>query len=286
MFGEDRILVGSGGIGTALIERGLPIGVPSELWTKERAEAVAEVACEYSDAGADYVLTNTFGANKLRLAGVGLEDEVADLNVEAVRLARMNVRADCRVLASVGPCGGNSTRSDCQDAYREQVASLVDAGIDGFVVETICVGDEGASAVREIKAVCELPVAVSFAVFEKDDQLETVEGEPLVDLVNRFSDCGVGALGVNCVVAGLAVRALTEIAEGTAVPLIVHPNAGIPVSKDAEILYPMGACEIVDSLQPLLNLPVGMIGGCCGTGPEYVAAIRARIDALETHRQV
>lgn len=278
------MLIGDGGTATALQAKGLPIGEAPEPWTLSHPEVVATVAWEYRDAGADFVLTNTFGANRFRLARVGLERDVSELNRAAVGLARTGAGAaessdGLRVYGSVGPTGLSpdeleSSRPKVVRAFEEQVQALSLAGVDALVIETSVSTTEALIALTACRTM-NVETIVSFAFRVEEDGAKTLVGELLADGVREVRDAGAIAVGVNCVSA----REIAEVigAFPGDIPIWLKPNAGLPEPSNEGLDYPDRDEEIVEVLHGFARSEVRYVGGCCGTGPAFIRRLRTAL---------
>ena len=282
---EKRILVLDGAMGTMLQARGLePGGCPEEMNLKA-PDVVAGIHREYAEAGSDIVLSNTFGGSRAKLAHYGLEDKVHDINARAVENARQAVGPERFVAASIGPTGrflepvGDAGFDEMVEMFGEQVRAFVEAGADLIALETFL-------DIREIRAAAiagrefsNLPI---LGMMTFDDGGRTVLGtppeaaavtlDPLVDVLG--SNCGLGIDGMADI--------LTRMRSVTARPLIVQANAGLPVMVDGETVFPGTPEEMVAYHQRLIELGVRVIGGCCGTTPTHIGAIRTALDQYDT----
>lgn len=281
--GEGPVL-GDGACATALYRRGLPIGTAPERWTLERPDAVADLAADYFGAGADFVTTNTFGGNRVRLEATGLADRIASVNIEAVRIAKEAAEPGRYVIGSVGPTGTALTGSEAVRVYAEQARLLADAGVDGFWCETICSVDEGRAVVEAVRSVCELPVIATFSARLECRAPVTLAGEPFGETLSAAVEAGADVVGVNCVDVDTA-RACVEGALGQTTPLAVSPNAGNPTRESDTLVYPDDDVRMASAVASMVVAGVRVAAGCCGTGPDYVAELRRRLDASERHRQ-
>ena len=280
---QGCILLGDGAFGTELQKRGLPAGTAPELWNDERPDIVRRVSADYSKAGSDFVLTNTFGANRVRLEWSGLGDQLRQINTDAVRLARLSASKGCYVLGSVGPTGEELPESRYREIYSQQIVVLVDEGVDGFCVETVCSTGEGLSALKAIRSVSNLPVILSFTLRRQEAQLVTLAGEDLAESIKRAEDGGADVVGVNCVGWDVAEEAAARILDVTQLPVAVSPNAGVPDMIDGRASYPVSEVDLAWRMASLIQRGVQIVAGCCGTGPGYIAELRALIGRSESH---
>ncbi len=282
----ERVLVLDGAMGTLLQERGLsPGGCPEEM-NRTAPEVVVDIHAGYAAAGADILVANSFGGNRVKLAHYGLEKDVVALNRKAVELARQAGGAQAFVAGSIGPTGrfvepvGDASFSEMVDIFAEQITALAEAGADLITFETFLDIRELKAGVIACRQVCDLPIIAQLTF---DDGGRTVLGTPpdaaavtldalQVDVVG--SNCGLGIDGIHDVLA--------QMRRVTSLPLIAQANAGLPILKDGETIFPGTPNEMVAYHQQLIALGVRVIGGCCGTTPEHIRAIR---NALEDYSQ-
>lgn len=281
------VLVGDGAMGTLLMARGLAPGRPPEQATLDHPEWVAEVACLYADAGADVVETNTFGASPLKLGLAGLEGELARVNREGVHLARSAVAGRAYVVGSCGPCGrllqpfGDVTRAAVLEGFLAQIGCLVEAGVDAVFVETMTDLDEAVLAVRAARQVApSLPVVVTMTFEGTPRGFHTIMGNAVSEAVATLEEEGADAVGSNCGngSAGM-VEIARELRRHTSLPLVVQPNAGLPRVHGGHVVYDETPAQMAERAKGLMDIGVALVGGCCGTGPEHIRALRALVDS-------
>lgn len=280
---RDR-LVADGAMGTQLIARGLRPGDAPERWTLDRPDIVEGVARAYVEAGAELVTTNTFGGSPLRLRLHGLEDRLEDVNQKAVQLARDAAEGRAYVLGSIGPTGqllkplGSAEPRDVLDGYRRQAAALAGAGADAIIIETMTDLTEAALALEAVKAEAPaLPVFVTMTFDLTPRGAFTVMGVTVARACTCLSDGGADAVGANCGTGPEAMLPVArEFARATTVPLVLQPNAGLPEQRGGRLLYTQPPETFAATLAPAAELAT-IVGGCCGTTPAHIAALRAVI---------
>jgi homocysteine S-methyltransferase len=279
-------LLADGAMGTMLHARGVAFETSFDELNLKNPAAVAEIHRAYIDAGAQMIVTNTFGANHFKLERHGLERRVGEINAAAVALARRVVEAsfkDVLIAGDIGPLGvrlapyGRVRPEQARAAFREQIAALVDSGVDVLVIETITDLNEIAEAVRAAKAVSALPI-IATLTFTRDDR--TLLGDSPARVAARLAELGADVLGVNC--SGGPAQILRIIsAMKQAAPqarLAVKPNAGWPEQVEGRIMYPAGPSYFGEYALAFADLGVSVMGGCCGTTPGHIAAMRAALD--------
>ena len=274
---DGRVLLTDGATGTNFQQMGLPPGVSPEEWVFDVPERVRELQARFVRAGSEFALTCSFGANPVRLADGPLAGRVRELNIRAVELAREVVGADGLVGGSIGPTGqlvepyGPLTRERCQAAYAEQAQALVEGGVDVLVLETFFALEEALWAVDGIRGVSELPLIVSFSF---DQGTRTMMGVSPADVAGAFEPLGVAAIGANC---GRSLEdndtVVDEFLRATNVPVWVKPNAGIPQVIGDSVVYEADPATLAAHVADYARRGVRIVGGCCGTTPEHVAAI-------------
>jgi methionine synthase / methylenetetrahydrofolate reductase(NADPH) len=284
---EGPILVGDGGTG-ALLTAAVPrLRCPEEANLKA-PEAVLKVHVGFIRAGAELIETNTFGANRRKLSAQFLDDrleEIVEGGVKLAREARDVAGSSVLIGGSIGPLGdleGSHEDVDAYDLFREQAELLNGRGVDLFLVETFFDLDELEIAIRAVKDVCALPI-VAQLTFDEDAQ--TLAGVSAREALGRLEPLGVAAAGANCGVGPQA--ALAALAEMTGrangVALSAQPNVGLPSRSGGRLLYPNATPDyFAEFAAQARNLGARLIGGCCGTTPAQIAAIRA---ALEEERE-
>jgi 5-methyltetrahydrofolate--homocysteine methyltransferase len=280
-LGTGRILVSDGAWGTLLQRRGLGPGECPELWNAERPADVEAVARSYVEAGADTILTNSFGGNPARLAHFGLEGRCAELNKAAAAISRSAAGEDTIVLGSMGPTGavimaGEIEPEAAAEGFRIQASALAEGGVDGFCIETFSALDEAALAVGAARAVSSLPIACTFTFNRTPSgEYRTMMGVGPAECAQAALEAGASVIGANC---GNGFLQMIDIvkelrAAFPGVPILVHANAGMPVLENGRVTYPESP-EYMASLAPrLVKAGANIIGGCCGTGPEHIRAI-------------
>ncbi|MCW5551653.1 MAG: homocysteine S-methyltransferase family protein [Verrucomicrobiae bacterium] len=279
-------VVTDGAWGTELQARGLPVGEFPDAWNLTHPERVAEVARAYVDAGSQIILTNTFGANRIRLAENGLADRVSEINRRGVEISREAAGRRARVFASIGPSGkllmsGEVTEQELSVAFAEQARALAAAGADALVIETISDLEEGRIAVT---AACQtgLPVAAS-AVFDSGkDKDRTMMGNTPEQVAEAFTVAGADIVGANCGqgIAGFAA-VCKRLRAATDRPIWIKANAGLPTLVEGRAVYEATPTEFASHVPELIELGASFIGGCCGTNPEFIrAVVRVARDGL------
>lgn len=271
-----------GGMGTQLYERGVLFNVNYEELVVSRAELVRRIHEDYLRAGAQVLETNTFGANRIRLARFGFEDRVGELNRAATRLALQAAGERAYVAGAMGPTGlvfaGFSTeeRERVRSAFREQASALAAAGVDALMLETIRQPEELWLAIEGVRSAVghELPLITQVSV---DDQLTLADGTPLLRVGELLKEQRVDVIGVNCSDGPQVVLSGIEQLLSLGVPLSAVPNAGLPRRVDDRFIYVSTPEYFGVFARRLCKLGVRLIGGCCGTTPDHVRRIAAAV---------
>ena len=277
-----RVVLGDGAMGTMLQLAGLVDGAP-ERWNVERPDVVSAIHRAYVEAGSDFISTNTFGGTRNRLQLDGLADRIAELNEAGARLAR-EAAGERLVAGSMGPTGelmeplGLLTPDGARASFAEQAKALKAGGVDFALIETM-------SALEEVQAAVEgareagLPAVVTMSF---DTHFRTMMGIKPVDALQTLAGWGVTVVGANCGNGPAEIeRVMTEMSQAKpdGVVLMAKSNAGMPRWKDDRITYGGTPEVMADYARRMKALGVRVIGGCCGSTPEHVVAMRRALDA-------
>lgn len=283
-----RPLLFDGAMGTLLFSRGIPQRASLDELVSSRPDLVATVHREYIAAGADAIETCSFGANRLRLAPFGLAAEVRRLNRRAAQLAREArdvAGRDVLVAGSIGPLGSavrgpdRSSRADIDAAFREQIEGLLEGGVDLFVFETFSSLGELLAGIAAARSLARLPIVASMTFGE---EVVALDGTTPAAAAEAIAAADADAVGVNCGVGPLiCLEAVGRMAGG---PLIrsVMPNAGLPQRVEGQFVYAADPAYFGEAVSQFLEAGARIVGGCCGTTPEHVAAMRRALDAVGT----
>lgn len=276
---RTEVLTGDGAMGTYLHQSGHPIGVSYEEFNMTRPETIASVHRQYYEAGARVIETNTFSANAERLARYGLETETARINREGVRIARGAVGDDAYVVGAVGAIRTGRLKTVrtavIERAFAEQIDALLEAGVDGILLETFYDLEELLTALGLVRARTGLAVICQLAA---QDSGRTLDGLPLAEAFRRLEAAGADAVGFNCVSGPNGVlHAIEAVAGAVPLPLTVFPNAGTADYVDGRYAYAAGPDYFADYARRFADRGARLIGGCCGTTPGHVAAIAAAL---------
>ena len=279
---NERLLI-DGGMGTMLQEAGLPAGYAPDLWNIERPDTVRRIHEAYLAAGAQTITTNTFGSNAERLKKAAhTPAETAAAGVRLARAAADAAEGGPRYVAlDVGPLGvflepyDEMTEEEATALFAEAIRAGAAEGPDCILIETMCAVNEARAAVTAAKRFGEgLPVFCTTS-FNENGRLLT--GETVEAAVEALTDAGADAVGCNCGVGPDALILLApRFTACTKLPLIMSPNAGLPVYRDGKTCYDVGPEAFAADMAALLDLGVWAVGGCCGTTPAHIRAMHTR----------
>jgi len=276
---EKGTLILDGATGSNLRTAGMPSGVCSEKWIMENPEPLIALQRAYLAAGSQIVYAPTFSANEISLAMHGLEGDMEDMNRRLVAVSRRAVGDQCYVAGDMTTTGkqvdlpGCPTYGQLLEAYRRQAKVLFEEGVDLFAVETMLGITECCAAIEAIRSVCSLPIlctmtldAIGGAYFDGDAD-QAAEMLPAV---------GANAVGVNCGQGPeLYETLISRIAPNCAVPFIAKPNAGLPVMQsDGSAVYSLSPDDFAQGMLKLKNAGAKILGGCCGTTPDHIRALK------------
>jgi methionine synthase I (cobalamin-dependent)/5,10-methylenetetrahydrofolate reductase len=288
---QNEIIVFDGGTGTYLYDKGVFINRCFEELNLTSPELVKEVHRDYLNAGADALETNTFGANKFRLAIHGLDAKVYEINVAGAQLAKAVAKDAAYVAGSVGPLGvqleplGKLSYDEAKDAFVGQIKGLIDGGVDLIVLETFGLVEElvqGVRAVRELQK--DIPIIAQITMNGEGNLLS---GEPLERFVDAISKLPVDVIGLNCSEGPrLMLEALERLRQMTPLPLSIQPNAGLPQSIGGRNLYMTSPEYMAEYAKRFIQTGAAIVGGCCGTNPSHIKAIRRAVKALQPMRRM
>lgn len=289
LLSERSRLVFDGAWGTLLQSAGLEAGDTPERLNLTSPERVAAVAKSYIDAGSDMVITNTFGGSRFKLANYGLEGQVRAINTAAARCSRSAAGDTRMVFGSVGPTGrflepiGDTPVDTMVAVFAEQIESLVEGGVDGILVETMSDLVEAECAVSAARRVFDGPVACTLAFDPVPVGFRTMMGVSPEQFVERVADAGADLIGANCGSCDLPqmVDLISHLHSLTRLPIVVRPNAGIPrlvggktVFTEPPERFGAGAVKLVDA-------GAAIVGGCCGTTPDHIRAVRSALEQAD-----
>ncbi|HVU47456.1 MAG TPA: bifunctional homocysteine S-methyltransferase/methylenetetrahydrofolate reductase [Terracidiphilus sp.] len=294
----DRPVLADGAMGTVLYSRGVFINRCYDELNLSDPGMILGVHEEYLQAGAEILETNTFGANRFRLTRHGLGSKVKEINAAGVRLARQAVEhlkekqaGEARVAGSVGPLGvrleplGKTGLDEARAAFAEQIAVLAENGVDLLIVETMPALNEAQQALEAARAVApHLPVLVMVTV---DDESNCLDGSSAAQAASLLTEWGADAIGVNCSTGPTTVLTAVEaMRAATTLPLAAMPNAGMPRAVEGRNIYLCSPEYMASFARKAIAAGVQIVGGCCGTTPSHIRAMRSAIRALDAQDHV
>ena len=267
-----------GATGSNLMAAGMPRGVCTETWILKHRDILKELQQSYVNAGSRVLYAPTFGANRMNLSLHHLEEHIKEMNDALVSLARESAKDMAFVAGDITTTGkmmdpaGDLTYETAFEVYKEQISYLSQAGVDFIIAETMINIEETLAAVDAASQVCDLPVLCSMTV-EADGSI--FSGGNAVEAALALESAGASAVGINCSVGpDQLVSVVRNIKEAVSIPVIAKPNAGMPVIDDkGNAVYSMGAAEFAKHMKVLVENGASIIGGCCGTTPEYIKAV-------------
>jgi 5-methyltetrahydrofolate--homocysteine methyltransferase len=287
-LGAREILLVDGATGTMLMERGLAPGECPESVNLAFHNIVTDVAREYFNAGAMIIETNTFGASPLKLLQYGLADKTEEINHKAVMAAREAVASLAYVAGSVGPTGrtlkphGDVDPTDVYRGYLRQIKALADAGVDVICVETMTDLNEATLAIEAAKTVARtLPVMATMTFDKTPRGYFTIMGVDIPTAVKGLTEAGASIIGSNCGHGSDQMLEITkEFRRHTQLPLLIQPNAGVPELQGNTAVYPETPEYMAEMAKEILEAGASLFGGCCGTTPAHIRAIRRTVNAF------
>ena len=285
---KKKILISDGAWGTFLHERGLQPGECPELWNSTHRDDVFAIAKSYIDAGADMILTNSFGGSPSKLEHYGLQDRTAELNELAAAISREAAGVDHLVLGSIGPTGimlmmGEVSEEVLFRGFCIQAEALKKGGVDAICIETMSALDEACLAIRAARESTGLEVVCTFT-FEKtiNGEYRTMMGVSPAEMVQAVKDAGASVIGTNC---GNGFDQMIDIVKeirtvDPVTPILVHANAGKPIFQDGVTVFPETPEMMAVKVPDLIKSGANIIGGCCGTTPAHIQKL---VHAIRAH---
>jgi 5-methyltetrahydrofolate--homocysteine methyltransferase len=283
-----KILLSDGAMGSLLMERGLKQGECPENLNLTQPKILEEITQLYLDAGSDIIQSNTFGASPMKLSEYGLDDKTEEINRAGVSLAKNVVGDKAYIYGSCGPSGkilkpyGDGDPDELQHGFERQIRAMVLVGVDVIFIETMTDLNEAKIAIKAAKTVAPEITVVACMTFENTPKgFFTIMGNRLVDVASEMEVAGAEVIGSNC---GNGIDAMIQIAlefkNTSNLPLIIQSNAGLPINKDGQLIYPETPEIFADKVSDLIDAGVSIVGGCCGTTPDTIRAMRKAIDSI------
>jgi 5-methyltetrahydrofolate--homocysteine methyltransferase len=279
---ELRPVLGDGAMGTMLQLEGLTMGDCPEAWNLDHPDIVEGIHRQYRDAGCDFVTSNTFGANPIKLSKSGLESELENLVKRGVELARRGAGRACMVAGSMGPTGallepyGDTPADKVKAGFRALAKALDEAGVDFLLVETMTDINEARLAIRAAREVSSRPLAATMAFAKGAKGYRTVMGTSPEEAARGLAEAGADIVGTNCVGGMAEATGIMEVmVPASTVPTLAQPNAGLPEVDADGVVYPETPENMGEGLEALLGTGVRVVGGCCGTTPAHIHSMAA-----------
>ncbi len=285
---RQGILLGDGATGTELTRRGMPVGACPELWAAEHPDAARSLIADYVHAGSQFLTTPTFGGSAIKLARFGLGERTEELNAILAKLTREAAPAGALVAANIGPSGellqplGTLGIDEMIEGFRRQVAGLLQGNPDFFLLETFMDPAEARAAVLAIRELSDLPFVVSCTL----QNGRTLTGATPESIAVLFTALGAAAVGCNCSGGPDTLRdAIAAMARHTNLPLYAKPNAGVPKVIDGRTVFDMKKDAFAEGMGRLVEAGATLVGGCCGTSPDYIATLSQTLRGLSPARR-
>ena len=281
----ERVLVCDGAMGTMLYARGIFINRSFDALNLAQPDLVGEVHREYLRAGADVIESNTFGANRVKLAAFGLSDRLHEINVTGAQIARGAARERAWVAGAIGPLGiriepfGRTGVDEAESYFKEQAAALLEGGVDLFILETFRDVNEIGAAIAAVRSLTDLPIVAQMTTEEDGNSLD---GTPPEEFGPALDARGATVIGVNCSVGPAPMlETIERLARATPRTLSAQPNAGRPRDIEGRNIYLCSPEYMASYARRFIQRGVRMVGGCCGTTPEHIRQIRLAVNAQE-----
>jgi methionine synthase I (cobalamin-dependent) len=276
-------VVADGAWGTELQKLGLEPGSSPDSWNILHPDSVAEVATSYLDAGAGIILTNTLGGNRFILARHGLEDQLAEINLRGAQISQEAAGHRALLFGSMGPTGkllitGEVTEEELFESYRRQSEALWRGGVDALLIETMVDIDEMKIAARAARDATPLPLVLSITFGFGKEKMQTMMGVTPEQAVAEMEGSGAWIVGANCGIGPeLYVEVCRRMRMVTSRPIWVKANAGIPQMQGDSLVFPQDPETFAGFAIQLRNAGANVIGGCCGTSPDHIRCLVARL---------
>jgi len=277
---KKRTVIFDGGMGTMLMAAGLKAGDCPETWNIGKPSVVTDIHRKYYEAGSDVVHTNTFGGNAIKLADKGLSDQMEKINVEAAKLAKEACPAGKFVAGDIGPTGklikplGDLVLEEAEEGFYRQAQALIKGGVDLISIETMFSLEEALAALRAAKRLGDVLVIAALTFNRTKKGFYTIMGEGVQQTISAFEGAGADVIASNCSLGSRDMIDLTkELRAATRKPILIQPNAGKPVTQKGVTSYQQTPAEFAQDGKEIRNSGADMIGGCCGTNPEFIRAL-------------
>ncbi|MFQ6083297.1 MAG: bifunctional homocysteine S-methyltransferase/methylenetetrahydrofolate reductase [Candidatus Aminicenantia bacterium] len=287
---KEKVLLCDGAMGTMLYNKGVFLNSCFDELNLSSPDLIKEIHQEYIDSKVDIIETNTFGANRYKLKKFGLTEKVLEINRAGARLAREVAGNEIFVAGSIGPLGlkiepwGPISVEEAEEAFYEQASMLLEGGVDLFILETFSDVNEIHQAIKAVQKLCDLPIIAQMTIEEDGNSLYGTSPEVFT---KRLEEWRADVIGVNCSVGPVAtLKCIERMAKVTDVPLSAMPNAGVPRNVEGRNIYLCSPDYIAEYAKRFILSGVKIVGGCCGTTPTHIKAIRGAIKALQPAKKV
>jgi len=281
---KKRIIILDGGMGSLLIDQGLPPGMPPEFWNISNPENVQACHKNYFDAGSDVVFTNTFGGSRLKLMAHKHGHSIEEYNKKAVELVKGICPEHGYIAGDIGPSGaflppvGTITVEEYFRNFLEQARYLSDAGVDFFVVETMVDVKEAEAAVKAIREISSLPILASMTYKKTKRGYFTIMGNSVSECVKILEEAGADIVGANCTLGSDEMVDLVPLLKKeTNLPISVKPNAGQPQLVNGKTIYNTTPQDFTRDIMLMIEAGANLVGGCCGSNPEFIKEIAEKV---------
>ncbi|MEQ8187783.1 MAG: bifunctional homocysteine S-methyltransferase/methylenetetrahydrofolate reductase [Candidatus Eremiobacterota bacterium] len=286
----DGVVVFDGGMGTEIYRRGIYINRCFDELNLSSPNLILEIHKDYINSGADVIQTNTFGSNLYKLKPHGFSDKVKTINCNGAKLAKQAAGTAALVAGSMGPLGvklepwGNVSLEDAKVAFNEQAEGLLEGGVDLFIIETFSDLGEIHQAIQAVREICNLPIIAQMTI---DDHGNSLFGTPPEVFTARLEEWGADVIGINCSQGPqVMLEVLERMAKITHKPISIQPNAGVPISVEGRNIYLCSPEYMATYAKHFILSGAKIVGGCCGTAPEHIKAIKKAVIALRPKKTI
>jgi len=287
---QERVVLADGAMGTMLYNKGIYLNLCFDEVNLTNPDLVRSIHREYIQAGAEIIETNTFGANRFKLKKYGLEDRVKEINKAGAIVAREEAGSRVWVAGSIGPLGvkiepwGPTSVEEAEEAFREQVRALLEGGVDLFILETFSDINEIHQAIKAVQK--EAPNFLIVAQMTIEEDGNSLYGTSPEVFTRKLEEWGAHIIGVNCSVGPAAMlQCLERMAKVTSRPLSAMPNAGVPRNVEGRNIYLCSPDYLAEYSRRFILTGARLVGGCCGTTPAHIRAIRGAIRSMQPARR-
>lgn len=286
----DGVVVFDGGMGTEIYKRGIYINRCFDELNLSSPNLILEIHKDYINSGSDVIQTNTFGSNVYKLKPYGFSDKVKVINCQGAKLAKQAAGTAALVAGSMGPLGvklepwGNVSLEDAKTSFKEQATGLVEGGVDLFIIETFSDIGEIHQAIQAVREICNLPIIAQMTI---DEHGNSLFGTPPEVFTARLEEWGADVIGINCSQGPqVMLEVLERMTKITHKPISVQPNAGVPVSVEGRNIYLCSPEYMATYAKHFILSGAKIVGGCCGTAPEHIKAIKKAVIALRPKKTI